>query len=103
MPYEENSKKIVNLSLVPIGSFVKSRDARDRRSLIGIGFYSDSRVMPDAEEIVYNLKPVAFSWVIDGCDIGHHRVFSGCMVFEKGHDWNDTCRRNINCEFVLPY
>ena len=58
--------------------------------------------MTHAEEIVNDLEAVASCGVIDCCDICHHGVFGGSVVFEEGDDGKDAIGGDIDCELVFP-
>ena len=102
MADEKYAEQVVDLALVPVRPIVKARDARDGRGLVRVRFYSDPRVVSDAEHVVDDLKTLVFGWIVDGRYVGYHCVFRCGMVFEEGEDGYDPRWWNVYCKFVLP-
>lgn len=65
---KEDSKKIVGLALVPVGSVKEASDAGHGRNLVGVGLDADSGVVANAEKVVDNLESLVARGVIDGRD-----------------------------------
>lgn len=103
MPHEKHPKQIIYFSLIPIRSIVKPRDARYRRGFVGISLHSDPRVVPDAKEVVDDFKALASRRIVYPCDVRYHGEFCSGVVFEKRDDWNNTGRRDIDCELIFPH
>lgn len=99
---EENTKHIVHLSLVPIGSVVQACDARNRACLIGISLHSEARVVPDAKHIVNDFETLVPCRVVDGGDVGDLGILCRGVVLEECKDGNDTLGRYVDCQLVLP-
>lgn len=99
---EEDTEHVVNLTLVPQGSFVQTSETGHRAGLIGVGLYADTRVVSDAKKVVNDLEALVSGWIIDRGDIRDRRKFGRGVVFEEAHRWDDAGGRNVDAQLVLP-
>jgi hypothetical protein len=67
---EEDTKQIINLSLVPVCSIVQTCDARNWRCLVGVCLDTDSGVVAHAQEVVDDFEPLVSGREIDSSDVG---------------------------------
>ena len=102
MTRKENSKKIVNLPLIPIRAIVQARNAGYRLGLVRISLDPDAAVMPHGQKVVYNLKSRTFSRVVDRGDVGDLCIFGCGVELEESHDGDDALRRDVNGELIFP-
>ncbi len=58
--------------------------------------------MSHTEKVVHDLESTGPRGVVHSCNICHHGVFGGSMVFEERDDGNDTRGRNIDRELIFP-
>lgn len=65
---EEDTEKIVDFALVPIGTPVESCDAGDRGRLISVGLDANAGVVADAKEVVDDLEALVPRRVVDSRD-----------------------------------
>jgi hypothetical protein len=115
---EENAVEIVHLSLVPVGSIEKTSDAGDGGGFVGIGLDANSGVVSDGEEVVDDLETVLAGGVVGGSDgadlgefgsgvvleelVGISEAISPVLTLQEGEDGDDTRRRDVDGEFILP-
>jgi hypothetical protein len=77
---EEDTKQIINLSLVPVCSVVQTCDARNWRCLVRICLDTNSRVVAHAQEVVDDFEPLVSGREIDSSDIGDLGELCGGVV-----------------------
>lgn len=99
---EEDTKHIVGLSLIPVGTIIKTCDGWHGSCLIGICLHSDSGIVTDGQKIVDNLKSMILGWVIHGSDIGDLSVLGSGMALQEGEDWDDGRWSDEDGELILP-
>ena len=99
---EEDPEEVVNLTLIPIRAVVKTCDAWDGRSFVCVCLDSDARVVSDAEKVIDNLEAGIPRRIIDCRNVRHHGELRSCVVFEEGHDRDNSRRRDVDGELVLP-
>jgi len=66
---EEDSKQIVNLALVPVGTIKEGGDAGNGGGLVGVGLDPDSGVVAHTEQVVDDLEALVTGGEVDGGDI----------------------------------
>lgn len=103
MAGEKDAEHVVDFTLIPQGTVVQASNTRHGAGLIGVGLNADTGVVSDAKQIVHNLETLLAGWVIDGSNVGDLSKFRRGMVFQEGHEGNNTGRRNIDGEFVFPH
>lgn len=81
MAGKEDTKEIVDLTLVPVGSVVQAGDAGDGGGLIGVRLDSDAGVMADGEQVVDDFKALVSGWVIGGSDGAELRELGSSVVY----------------------
>ncbi len=70
MTAEENTKHVVDLSLVPVGSIIETADTGHRRCLIGVCLHTDTGVVSDTQHVVDNLESLVAGREVDSGNIG---------------------------------
>ncbi len=103
MPYEEHAKHVVDLSFVPIGAIVEAADGGNGCGLVGVGFDPDAGVVADGEHVVNDLEAGITGGIVDGGDVSDHGELGGGVIFEEVEGREDSCRRNVDRELVLPH
>jgi hypothetical protein len=78
---EEDTKEIVDLTLVPVGTIKQASDTWDGRSLIGVGLDTDSGVVADRKELVDDLEAVLAGREIGSSDGGDLGELGGGVVW----------------------
>ena len=58
--------------------------------------------MPYGEKIVDNFKSRAFCRVVYRSDVGDLCIFGCGMEFQECHDGDNSLRRDVNGELILP-
>lgn len=99
---EEDTKQIPNFSLVPVGAIVEGCDRGNGGDLVSVRLNADARVVADGEQVVNDFESLAAGGVVDGGDIADLGEFGGGVGLKEGEDGDDTLRRNVDCELVLP-
>jgi len=102
MSSEEHSEKIVNLSLVPVGSIIQVADTGNRPSLICVCLDADTGVVSHTQQIVYNFESLLFRWIVDAGYVRDLGVLGCGVVLEECEDRYDAGRWDVDAEFVLP-
>ena len=95
---EEDTEQIVDLTLVPVGTVVKTGDGGHRRCLIGVGLHANARVVADGKQVVDNLEALVAGGVVNSGDVADLRVLGGSVVFEEGEDGDDAVGRDVDLE-----
>ena len=103
MPFKLNPEHIVHFALIPIGTVVEVADAGNGCGLIRIGLHSDTRIVADAEQIIYDLETLVLSRVINRGDVDNLREFGGGVVFEEGEHGDDARWGDVDGQFVFPH
>lgn len=81
MADEEDTKEIVHLPLVPVGTVEDACDTGHGRSLIGVSLDANSGIVPDTEEVVDNLESLVAGGEIDGGNIADLGELGGSVVY----------------------
>lgn len=100
---KEDTEQIVNFALVPIGSVIETCDGGNRGRLIGVGLDSNAGVVTDGQHVVDDLESLVSRRVVDGCDVGNAGKLGSGVVLEEGESGDNTGRRDVDGELVLPY
>jgi hypothetical protein len=100
---EEDTKQIVNLTLVPVGTVVETAKRRDGGGLVGVGLDADTGVVADGEHVVDDLETLVASGVIDSGDVADLGEFGGGVVLEEVEDGEDGGGGDVDDELILPY
>ena len=69
MSNEEDTKQIVDLTFVPVGTIVEIAQTGYWSGLIRVRLDPQARVVTDAEHVVDDLKALVLGGVVDGGDI----------------------------------
>lgn len=77
---EEDTVKVVHLSLVPVGTVKESGDTGNGRGLIGVGLDTDSGVVTNREKIVDDFESVLARGVVGSSDCADLSELSGGVV-----------------------
>lgn len=80
MTGEEDTVKVVHLSLVPVGTVKKSGDTGNGRGLIGVGLDTDSGVMTNREKVVDDFESVLARGVVGSSDCANLSELSSGVV-----------------------
>ena len=99
---EENTKHVVNLTLVPQGTLEKASHTGNWSSLVGVGLDTNARVEANAEHVVNDLKTLVAGGEIDSSDIGNLGELGGGVVLEEAHDGDDTGGSSVHSQLILP-
>jgi hypothetical protein len=99
---KENTKQVVHLSLVPIGSVIEIAETGNRCRLIRIRLDPQARVVTDTEHVVDDLEALVLGGIVDGRDVRDLGILGGGVVLEEGKGWDDARGRNVNGQLVLP-
>lgn len=102
MTREEDTKHVVNFTLVPQCAIEKTGHTGDGLCLVTVCLDTDTRVVADTEHVVDNLKSLVAGGIVDRSYIGDLGVLGGGVVLEECHDGDQAGRRNINSELVFP-
>lgn len=86
---------------LPIGAAEERRCARNGRHFVCICLYTDSRVVLDAQEVVYDLEALASRGVVCTSNVHHGLVLAICVVAEEGEDGDDALWADVDAELVL--
>ena len=70
---------------------------------MGVGLDADPRVVADTEQIVDDLEAVVLGRKVDSGDVGDLGVFGRGVVFQEGHDGDQTGGGGIDDQFILPH
>lgn len=100
---EEDTKQVVDLTLVPQSSFVQTRHTGHGAGLVRIGLNTDTGVIADAQQVVDDLEALVTSGEINRGNIGDLGEFGCRVVFQEAHDRDDAGGRNVDRELVLPH
>lgn len=100
---EEDTKQIIDLALVPVGTIVEGGNRGDRRGLVGVCLDPDAGIVSDGQEIINDFEASIAGWVVDGGDVADLGELGGGVVLEKGEGGDDTGGRDVDDELVLPY
>lgn len=82
MTGEEDTKHVIYLTLVPIGTAKQAGDARDGSSLVGVCLDSDSRVVANRKKVVDNFESVVPSREVGGCDSANLCELGSGVIFK---------------------
>lgn len=77
---EEDTKHVVDFTLVPVGTIVERCDRRDGLCLVGVGLNSYPGVVTDTEQVVDYLEPLVATRKVDSCDIRDRGKLGGSVV-----------------------
>jgi hypothetical protein len=92
---EEDSKEIVNLSLVPVGAIIQAGNARDRRSLIGICLDPDAGVVAYAQKVIDHFESLVPGREVHGRDVRYLCEFGGGVICRvSARVWNTAPERD---------
>lgn len=78
---EEDAEKIVDLTLVPVGSIEEGSDTGNGGRLVGVGLDADARVVADTEKVVDDLESLVSGRVVDGSDVANLGVLGRSVVY----------------------
>lgn len=99
---EEDTKQIVNLTLVPVGTIVETTERRDRGGLVGVGLDTDTGVVADGKHVVDDLETLVTSRVVDSSDVADRGELCGSVVLEEVEDGEDSAGGNVDDKLILP-
>lgn len=102
MSDEENTKQIVCLTFVPVGTIIETGDRWNRCNLVGICLDADTRVVVNGQQVVNDLKAVTSCWVVNTSDVGDLSELRSCMILEKFEYRDDGRWSDIDCQLVFP-
>jgi hypothetical protein len=92
---EEDSKEIVDLSLVPVGAIIQAGNARYRRSLICIRLNPDTGVVAYAQKVIDHFKSLVAGRKVHGRDVRYLCKFGGGVICRvSARVWNTAPERN---------
>lgn len=103
MSNEEDTKQIVDLALVPVGTVVEIAQTGDWGGLVRVCLDSEARVVADAEHVVDDFKALVLGGVVDGCDVGDLCVLSRGVVLQEGEGGDDAGGRDVDGQLVFPH
>ena len=99
---EEDTEQVVDLAFVPVGTVVEIAERGHGGGLVSVGLDPQTRVVADGQHVVDDLEALVLGGVVDGGDVGDLGVLGGSVVLQEVEDREDTGRRNVNGELVLP-
>lgn len=102
MSDKEDTKQVVDFSLVPVGSVVQIAQAGNWSCLVCVCLDPQARVVADAEHVVDDLEALVLGGVVDSCDVRDLGVLGGSVVLEEGKGWDDARRWDVNGQLILP-
>lgn len=102
MSREEHTIHVIHLTLVPQRTLEQTSHTGHGSRLVRVGLDADPRVVADAEHVIDDLEAVVLSREVDGGDIGDLGVFGRGVVFQEGHDGDQTGGGSVDNQLVLP-
>lgn len=78
---KEDTKEIVDLTLIPVGSIVQAGNTGDGGSFISVRLDSDAGVVADREQVVDDFKALVSGWVIGGSDGAELRELGSSVIY----------------------
>ena len=100
---EEDSEQVVDLTLVPVGTIVKTANRRDGGGLVGVGLDTDTGVVTDREHVVNDLEALVAGRIIDSGDVADLGELGGGVVLEEVENGKDGGGGDVDDELILPY
>lgn len=100
---EEHTIHIIHLTLVPQRTLIQARHTGYGGRLVRVGLDADPRVVADTEQVVDDFEAVVLRREVNGGDVGDLGVFGRGVVFQEGHDGDQTGGGGVDNQLVLPH
>lgn len=85
----------------PVGTSEEWSGARNRRDLVCVGLNTDSRIVLDAEKIVYDFESLASGRVVCSRNVHDSLVLAIRVISEESEDWYDAFGRDVDAQLIL--
>jgi hypothetical protein len=99
---EENTKHVINLTLVPQSTLEQTGDTGDGGGLVTVGLDTNTRVETDTEQVIHDFETLITGGEVDASNVGNLGEFSGGVVLQEAHEWDDARRGGVNGKLILP-
>lgn len=99
---EEDSKEVVNFTLIPVRTVVERSDGWHGGGLVGEGLDTNARVVADREHVVDDLEALVAGRVIDCGDVADLGEFGSGVVLQEIEDGEDSLWGDVDDQLVLP-
>lgn len=99
---EEDTKEVVDFTLVPVCAIVEGCDGGYRRCLVGVALDADARVVADRKHVVNDLKALVACGIVDCGDVADLGELGSGVILQEVEDGKNSLWRDVDDQLVLP-